>query len=75
MLYANYISIKEIKLNTFRLYLWALSKIVGTKLSVGSPFSSFESGGYQDRASTPNRNNQKEKKNKHRNRNEVLLKK
>lgn len=44
------------------MYLWALSKIVGTKSSVGTPFSSCESGGYQERANTPNRKDQKEKK-------------
>lgn len=44
------------------MYLWALSKIVGTKLSVGSPFSSLESGGYQDSASTPKWQSQKPKK-------------
>lgn len=34
---------------------------MGTKLSVGSPFSSFTSGGYQERASTPNRKDRKER--------------
>lgn len=64
MLYINYISIKikYVKLDTFRLYLWALSKIVGTKSSVFSPFSSLVLGGYQDRTSTPNRKDQKRKK-------------
>lgn len=38
-------------LSWLRLYLWALSIIVGTNLSVGLPFLSFESGRYQDRAS------------------------
>lgn len=52
------------------MYLWALSKIVGTKSSVGTPFSSCESGGYQERANTPNRKDQKEKKNEHRNKND-----
>lgn len=41
------------------MYLWALSKIVGTKSSVGTPFSSCESGGYQERANTPNRKKEK----------------
>lgn len=50
------------KLNIPSDYIYGFIKIVGTKLSVGSPFSSFKSGGYQDRASTPNRNNQKENK-------------
>lgn len=49
--------------------MWALSKIVGTKSSAFSPFSSLVLGGYQDRTSTPNRKDQREKS-KHKNKND-----